>query len=826
MNPLETQQGEESQSTPQPELTPPLESSVSGHQQCAEEESEDEKRPGGATNVFIIKKVDKLEAHSLHGAEKEEGTTESQIRELGLLEASQPLPIRAPEFPHADVDLSRWAAELRERRMLLLVSYDPSSLYSAAQGIASLDTYHRLYLLSFEPGLQTHKMVPVNPFLPARQGESPALVVAFATESTSASFLDAVIKSPASVDLMRKSLHEGDRLLLVLTNDRTLGWSEDPQGLQAQRAHVPCVRIPFLGPRLRRDFPDSWEELYLEICRQREAGRWNQNEEIFFKEITTYLGQRLLLKEIEERRSGRPTETVAAERLLSPRIPLESSVLFVATFFPGLPTRDFERLLLSFLGDRVQSTKTSAFVLSPDGEGRTEEITESRPLREVWSETYPEVLQRCHLHTRKVEARPDGSSGAPVVDFAAPELREELRSAFLGLHAPIFLAHLRLVRAARLLFDDNPEVADAAVRLAVETASTFPQELFGPGLGGWLPESGVELPRCYPFLRALLQRPALRELANRFFQEVFSSRRYGDLIDLVWRLRDVADFDALFWFRRLCDEGQEEARLKVSGKLRQAVRSGNAAEVLQGVYRWLPEPGAPIASSSAAIALSFFIDVSEDLLFEAFRRRRSGSLAHPLLMAAARDGGENLAKLSILWLLHPAAAATLRNQAGRYFGMWVYFWLVPLALRSLVFEEDPPEDFLSELGNRWAEVESDPVAGGPQVLHALLLPAFVLADWAVELLREEAATDRALWDRVLSALVQECDLHQRNILEMLWVAVEESLLDLLVFMERSTLSGGDDKERESLHQDLQIRMRCVRQLRLDVQTRAWEAMNR
>lgn len=782
-------------------------------------------------------------------SDKVEEKADDRMQEPSLFEATRSMPQPRPLFPPDGDDLSRWVSKLRDSYFLILLSCDINSLYSAAWVIGEkLSDYYRPVLLS--PDFQASAPTPVSPLQMARKGDPAALVIADAKGCKD--IVDAAVRNPGNVSLITQSLRASNRLLLLLANNEILGWSDNPAQHQTKNAHVPCARVPFIAPRLKNVFPDAWKELEAEICRQRKAGRWLEPEEKLFNQITTYLGQNRLLEEIESRKQGQSAPTsLRAHSLLSPRAPLDNAALFLATFFPGLAIRDFERLLLTLLGDRAQAIQTPTYVLSPEGEGRVKEVTESRLLRDIWSETYPEVLERCRLQILSVEkARADGNAVVAVIELAMPELREGLREAFIGPHAPLFFALFRLVRGARLLFDGDPEIGEATLRLLVETALAHPGELAGPCLGGWLPlpagrssgvaaagaadwpeapSSDLAIARLYPCLRAFLQRPRLRELAAQFFQELLAARRYGDLVELVWAVRNVADFDALFWFKRLVNEGDEDARRKAGAKLRRAVRSGSAGEILPRVFGWLPPPGAAVAGAPAAVSRSFFVDLNEELLFEA-RRSRGNPPANPLLSAAAQEGGEDLAALSIAWLFHPAVAPVLAERAGAHLGKWVQLWLLPSQLRAAALGERHRDGFLGDLERRWDEAMSDPAIDDPQVLDALIFPAFVLADWAAELLREDPPSPAAaaLLERLLAGLARQCDASRRHHLRVLWAVVEDCLLDLLAFLAQLDPRPAelDRKSVEALRQELQARRRCVKQLRLGLHSLSRPAASR
>src|SRR6185436_6800233 len=91
----------------------------------------------------------------------------------------------------------------------------------------------------------------------------------------------------------------------------------------------------------------------------------------------------------------------------------------------------------------------------------------------------------------------------------------------------------------------------------------------GPGLGGVIPLDGALLPvdRLYFFLRAFLQRPALRGHVARFMGELLAERNYDAFSKLVWSLWDVPESEPLRWVRRLLEEGTDAVRKVTASRL-------------------------------------------------------------------------------------------------------------------------------------------------------------------------------------------------------------------------------------------------------------------
>jgi hypothetical protein len=751
---------------------------------------------------------------------------------LGLFDVSSEWKLLKPLFSFAAEEISHWCKKLDNTQILFIISYDGAVLSSGAKEIA--------YRLKerFSPrlfkGLSEAEQDRVDPTL--RQGDRPALIVVDAA-LTIPRFLERTLYEQGRFEGLRQSLLGNDCLLLVLTNDRCLGWSEDQERMRTEEAYVHCIRVKFLPPRLRSEFED-WEPICAEVLKQRGDGQWATDDELFYQEIDTALrgGKDKLLEEIQRRREGRvPTAARSqADGLLSPRRPLENAALFVATFFPNLPRRDFERVLLELLGQQEVLVASPFLVVGPDGDGHTEERRESHLLRDLWHETYPEVLARCYLQTVRDMKRGDGSPSPPIVDFATPELRSAFRDSFFGSHSAIFQELFHALRDAREILSESAEIANLTVRLVVDTAVLDRREFSGPGLGGWLsaphpsddlhnreepPGPPVLWSRFLPCLRAFLQTPTLRDLVTgRYLPDLFTAQRYADILELAWVLRDTAGFAAFPWLERLCNEGDDDAWRRVGVLLRRAVRQTGAAEILRAVYSWLPPSGAQISKKSAAgAARGFFIGLNEGLLFHA-GTVRSRPAGNPLLVAAQRAGSEDLAELFISWLFHTASAAILEARIASHSAQWVRSWLVPQPVKAVIFEQSLGDRFVADLQHRWEETEEDELVRSAPI-HALFFPAVVVADWAVELLVEDppSAPARAFLDRLLAALARVCSGERRLALEILWSAIEESLVDVEIWLEELDPRPAevDSAMADALRAVLGARRRAVRQLRLD-----------
>jgi len=721
-------------------------------------------------------------------------------------------------FPPDDDLLRRWVSDLCQKHLIVLSSYDGDVLFSAGKAVATAaqGASHESFIVPFH----SCQKIPTRlaRLLCNDEQAKPRLLVVQASDNQAALFLDPVIGEPVSFE--RSQMELQDNYLIVLTNETVLGWQADPETFRSRHVGLPYHAVPFLVPRLRHAFPGESERvrsLFELIEEQRKRGKWGAGEKEFYDEITRSLGHGQLAEEVEKKKDAAPgaagaePQPARADRLLSPSTPLENAVLFLVTFFPDLSMDDFERLLLAILGERTQKEKGGDLVLSADGCGRLEDKT--RPLREIWAESFPEVLARCRLTTT-----------ASVVDFTLPELREILRKEFTGLYHPIYSSFFRDVRDRRLLFDQSESVVDATVRFFVEAALANPSWFSGPGLGGVIPRDGALLPvdRLYFFLRAFLQRPALRGHVARFMGELLAEKNYDALLKLVWSLWDVPESEPLRWVRRLLEEGTDAVRKATASRLWKSAHGGRGAQIMAALADWLPAP-LSLPSPGQETVLSFLLELHAVALYSSKRKRTGSPLTHPLLASATFAEGSRPETNTIRSLLHPLAASRLRDLFQDHFARWIALWLIPPLVLPAAFDDPRFVPLWEGFFERWDRLSADPLLIEAPAIEALFFPSTVWADWAVELLSAEppAPRSQALYERIIAALAEACEAPKRRALGILWSTLEEYLLDMQLFLdELDPLPSGLDRGTvSSLRRELQTRRRCVKQLRLDLQAR-------
>lgn len=369
---------------------------------------------------------------------------------------------------------------------------------------------------------------------------------------------------------------------------------------------------------------------------------------------------------------------------------------FVATYFPVLSQRDFDRFVLLLLGDQTLTEERSRQVVGREGNLTTlhEQIEERWSDR--WLRNADRVFRDCYL-------RPVSSAdGSWVVDFSEPYLRRELRG-YLERHFPWYVRRqCQALQDSGVLFalDVSWATVEGLVRLFVERAIVDPV-----GFGSfWLldvvrglriqiggdpppsasPEESLEWlweqiavgeqvrahfhTRLALLIREMLDREALRPMVREFFEFLIAAKQHsallGVILDLARSLRFAPHFDPLVWMRRLLDQGSPVVREQTQKRLVTLARESGPRiyEFLAIIQSWLPEDGRPSErfSFSNRVALDFPFDLCVEIA-KSLPPERFGAWPsrHSLFYALPSDPSEarrEIAKI-VEWILDPRGAA-------------------------------------------------------------------------------------------------------------------------------------------------------------------------
>jgi hypothetical protein len=613
-----------------------------------------------------------------------DGTT----HETPLEDLPDDLPSLPPGLhPFRDPRHNRLLSDLEDRRIVLLTSYQERAAYAAAYSLVTDDRFHgQCKRVLFPTRTRDKERSDLDLVALAKEeflGEKPQIVLIEIERWCT--LLDSALTlgwGPAST--VRKGLKNHSSYLVLAVNEDLL---RDTAVTERAKNCLPYYAVSHLRYLLARDLADRAEDLEKRLLATIERGASPMDLQELHQRVAERLAEGV--DAFEEFLSGLEQASklplAARKERLQPVRPhdvfreeseIHRAAAFVATYFPDLGQRDFNRLVLLLLGDKMHE--------------RVEERWSDR-----WLRSADRVFRECHL-------RPVTSGdGSWVVDFSEPYLRRELRG-HLERHFPWYVRRqCQALQDSGALFalDLSRTAVEGLVRLFVERAIVDPTgfgsvwlldlvrglriQLQGepPSASpeeslAWLLERlAVEAHlrahfhgRLAILIREMLDREALRPMVRQFFLFLIAAKQHDALLnvilDLARRLRFAPHFDPLDWMRQLLNQGSKAVRERTANRLIILARESGPRiyEFLSVVRTWLPEEGDRFsASSSFALELPFdyCLDVARSLPPARFGTWPS---RHPLFYALPSDPAEarkEIAKL-IEWLFDPRGVALER----------------------------------------------------------------------------------------------------------------------------------------------------------------------
>jgi hypothetical protein len=396
---------------------------------------------------------------------------------------------------------------------------------------------------------------------------------------------------------------------------------------------------------------------------------------------------------------------------------------FIGTYFPDIGPHDFDRLVLTLLGDQTATVERTRQIVSRDGILCAVHEERQERWADRWDRAADGVFRECYLTPIS------SSSGAWLIDFSEPYLRRELRAYFERHHSWYLKRQCQTLSMRGVFF--APELSDTAVealvRLFVERAVVDPlgfgrvlltELVLGvkSHLNGqpsatsqeevlaWLLDKLAAQPRLRSrfyermtlLIRQMLDREPLQGLVREFFEFLITARRHNAVLDVIFdlsrRLRFAPHFDPFVWMRRLLDQGSTAVRNRTAGRLVMFARDSGPRiyEFLAVIRTWLPDPTrAPERfSESNRVAIEFPLGYCRDVAL-ALPEGRFGQWPshHPLFYALPAEPAEARRELGTLveWILDARGAAlessneadpTLSAEARRiaYVGDLIEHW--------------------------------------------------------------------------------------------------------------------------------------------------------
>lgn len=715
-----------------------------------------------------------------------------------------PLEAKSPDIKPDLVDLKKWSRRLTKDRFLVLRSEDSELLadfgYSIAKGLKARDRrllgFDRKNLEEFDPQFEMLYDETIKT-------ATPSLVMVMANVNQSRSFIasmptgDITAVHHFTASLVRSDLN---RYVLLLGTPDCLSLGPIYDSFRED--------IDFLLPRLKHHYPTNFASLHERLCQQRSNGRWSADSKEFFGQLLPLFKAHVLEQELDRREHGLPDESAIAKAqteskaLLASNDTLRNTVLFIATFFPGLSAQDFEDTVLCLVGELVADFAlpgdTSAEASQPEAKSAR------RLLKDVWAESHREVLESCRLEFQQLEGlvlrgHEADDPMAPVAEFTDPHLRRALGEVFRGSAFKTYLYLVDRVFSQGLLFRHPSDmVMEGVIRLVVATDRSSlerygqdwlldlilksnliadPKAKVGNQIRGFVNAVRPDLfyYRMKHLIIEMVSHERLRGLVDNFFLSLIQNFALYNARELLWRLRSTDRIDIFRLWKRLLDCNRSKtSRAVYSNIIANAIENEQRlVETLVRLGEWLPKPGLSATTDSERNAPALITHLCLEIsLGKRARPETSWPPSNPILKVLA---GSQAAPLRAR--LFPGLAELVDAQAE--IGAWRNFVFAFVRIR-LLSREVPAllpgqENALArDMVELWAQelITTDHSSPDSQ-LSPYLPQALIFADWALDLLGFETVPTeaRAQFDDMVDAILETFDLGAQGALHRHWAMV-------------------------------------------------------
>ncbi|MCK5524909.1 MAG: hypothetical protein KAI83_17420 [Thiomargarita sp.] len=626
---------------------------------------------------------------------------ESTFKDPTKLLPNKPAGIPSFDFPK---EIEEHFAELKSNRILLVDCVDENIARAACYELVnSTEENYEKRLLTFESNKLEQPDLHLDVFANEKIGRGEKLVVLVSLKSQK--FLDSMFfEESLHADSIKEQLEKNDMMLVCFANSNFIQdiWRE-----KRSYFHFPKWNIPFLFYLLKAYFNDNIaESLEKQILQQRNYGLWDENnsDSEFYGLVYGYLrnGAEQLREEVEKRDPYSEGEsvpdflkkirTVRPKELIKDDDPITNTVLYVATFFPGLNRRDFDFIVSFLLKGEKTTIEEESTRKTKKGKIKIVRTTKKRNCLKIWEKSQDKILADCHIQVIRSEL------GSQIVDFSLPYLRGELKK-YLE-QKSLYINHFEQIRESGLLFNFNVSrnIIDNMINLSVEMAVSDPNYygekwLMAIIIGikqhlnsdsdleadnefeALIKSIAIELAkeekrlqikpiiiRLSELIREMLNYPQLQEMIKNFLENMMRRKDYAVLLEIVLgivrQLRFVSQFDGMYWIKQLLERGEPQAKKEAyKTLLEQAKQSGlRVYDLLEKVKTWIPDPNLDYDkySPSNKYALKFIIDYARDTLSH-FNRAHYGvwPSKYPLFANLTEEKELKQIDLLISWMFHP-----------------------------------------------------------------------------------------------------------------------------------------------------------------------------
>lgn len=530
--------------------------------------------------------------------------------------------------------------------------------------------------------------------------KKPLVIIAKAVDDYAQTFLDSLlrIKDSSKAKSIRVGLENQQCMIICTVYHRLL----DVFDLEKQTLFFIPEKLDFLPHLLnQKDYSsETINELLKEMKRQQKLDLWDANEYDFYEYVHQLIENDRFEEEVEKRKNPeefrKEVESDQACTLFRDNDPVKNTVLYAATYFPGIDYYEFDLIVGNLLEaqDQEQSGEEESGnkgYRSRAAKVRHLKVARQISLTETWRKNSDNILRSCCIEVGR------SHDSTQSLNFSSPMLRKRLK-AHLERKYPAFLARQFIcIQASDLLFHDriSKKLLENIIRLFVVMISANPDR-YGKD---WfhrvvetlrmmsllaVKEKELEEERrlelmekmffhavrqenvrhlVYGRLGGLFQEmfslSRLKETVEQFLNELISMKEhdmaFGLVQEITRRLRFVPQFDYIYWMKQLLDRGSDIIREKTYHALLTKGRL-NTYELLELMKTWLPPSNRDIEdySFSNKYALRFVVDLSiiAIITFNADNFGGWPSL-YPLFADLDEENAEDRMEMLVEWLFHP-----------------------------------------------------------------------------------------------------------------------------------------------------------------------------
>lgn len=591
-------------------------------------------------------------------------------------------------------NLGPFVSGLKERRLLVIgcenadIAVDAAKVLIAQLGITD---QKRRRALNVDDRFQQDDTITIQSLLPDKKDRSDTkntAVVVIALRDSGQHFVSSLLEDPT----VRDRLQENLIYLLLIVEPRYLVEQQTVHG-----ADVPRWKISYLKYLLKTYAAANslnYADLESRIRSQREKGWWEAEESKRCFEVKFYIDQDTLLEELQHRDENRPIDFDPEDAFWDERH-IEKTVLYVATYFPGVTPGEFCELVEALLPNREVQEEVPPYSSGPTSANKEPTTSGLRPSIEIWN-NFKDRFIREYLRETAAEGE------ITVVDFAQSSARASLRKLLDRSRRYYVKDQFNILLQKGFLFHPSTRVSEKMIRLTAENAVAYPDEFskdwlveiiknlherYHPDRNGArqrenplfyfldrvrFNNEGWGYSRIAELIRTLIKVPQKSDMVNRCLADLMRLKRYDAVLNIIKRLRFADEFDGLYWLKQLFDRRVDrrdaaDIRPQAFGYLYYTLKeaNGDIHRTLDKIDSWLPEADTNRRgySGSAYFALRLFIKYCYETIDRFDENDVSASIEFPLFNLPTDttvEEGNRLIDRLVRWLLHPALTGALK----------------------------------------------------------------------------------------------------------------------------------------------------------------------